>query len=50
VFLCKVRQGGTEGELLKEMKRRFTKVSHAKPGASRKDSAETYVIAQGFKL
>ncbi len=49
VFLCKVRQGGTEGELLTLMKRHFATVHHAKPAASRKDSSETYVIARGFK-
>lgn len=49
IFVCKVRQGGTENELLQEMKKRFTSVQHAKPAASRKDSAETYVVAKGFK-
>ena len=48
-FVCKVRQGGTEGDLLKEMKQRFEKVKHAKPKASRSDSAESYVVATGFK-
>jgi 23S rRNA (uridine2552-2'-O)-methyltransferase len=31
------------------MKRSYTTVKHAKPPASRKDSSEWYVIAQGFK-
>jgi 23S rRNA (uridine2552-2'-O)-methyltransferase len=31
------------------MKRHFATVKHAKPPASRKDSSEWYVIAQGFK-
>lgn len=48
-FICKVRQGGTEQELLKAMKSRFSSVQHAKPAASRKDSAETYAVAKGFK-
>lgn len=48
-FVCKVRQGGTEQELLAKMRQRFTKVAHAKPNASRKDSAETYVVAMGFR-
>lgn len=48
-FVCKVRQGGTEQALLAQMKQRFAKVVHAKPNASRKDSAETYVVATGFK-
>lgn len=48
-FVCKVRQGGTESELLALMKKHFTTVRHAKPPASRKDSAEAYVVATGFK-
>jgi 23S rRNA (uridine2552-2'-O)-methyltransferase len=44
-----VRQGGTERELLKLMQKDFTSVKHAKPDASRKDSAESYVVAMGFK-
>jgi 23S rRNA (uridine2552-2'-O)-methyltransferase len=31
------------------MKKDFAVVKHAKPDASRKDSSEIYVIAQGFK-
>jgi 23S rRNA (uridine2552-2'-O)-methyltransferase len=31
------------------MKRLFTKVRHAKPPASRPESAELYVVAQGFR-
>ncbi len=48
-FVAKVFQGGTERELLDQMKRRFTTVRHAKPAASRAESAETYVVAQGFR-
>ena len=48
-FVAKVRQGGTEVSLLQEMKKRFTTVKHFKPESSRKESAETYVVAQGFK-
>ena len=48
-FLAKVLQGGTEGELLQTMKKHFKTVKHAKPAASRADSAEMYVVAQGFK-
>jgi 23S rRNA (uridine2552-2'-O)-methyltransferase len=48
-FICKVFQGGTEDNLLRQMKLRCTKVVHAKPPASRKDSAEMYVVASGFK-
>jgi len=49
VFLAKVLKGGTEDALLKSMKRDFTTVRHAKPPASRQDSAEAYVIAMGYK-
>lgn len=48
-FLAKVLQGGTEGDLLKTMRKHFTTVKHAKPAASRSDSAEMYVVALGFK-
>lgn len=49
IFIAKVFQGGAEGNLLNDMKRNFTKVSHYKPDASRQGSPETYVVAQGFK-
>lgn len=48
-FVAKVWQGGTEGALLKEMKQRFKSVKHAKPAASRADSAEMYVVAMGYR-
>lgn len=48
-FVAKVLQGGAEQGLLNSLKRLFTKVRHAKPEASRKDSAEMYVIALGFR-
>ena len=48
-FVAKVLAGGTDTELLGLLKRHFTTVKHAKPPASRKDSSEWYVVAQGFK-
>lgn len=48
-FVAKVWQGGAEGDLLKSLKQRFERVKHAKPKASRADSAETYMVALGFK-
>ncbi len=48
-FLAKVIQGGTESTLLAALKRDFTSVKHVKPAASRADSAELYVLAQGFR-
>ncbi len=49
VFLSKVFQGGTEGDLLKRLKTEFTAVHHVKPNASRTGSAELYVLATGFR-
>jgi len=49
LFLAKVLQGGTEDELLNTLKKNFKSVKHAKPPASRQDSAEMYVVAIGFK-
>ncbi|MBO4519724.1 MAG: RlmE family RNA methyltransferase [Alphaproteobacteria bacterium] len=48
-FVAKIFQGGTEQNLLNEMKKRFKVVKHAKPPASRKESSEFYVVATGFK-
>jgi 23S rRNA (uridine2552-2'-O)-methyltransferase len=48
-FVAKVFQGGTEGGLLLTLKREFGEVRHAKPAASRAESAETYVVAKGFR-
>jgi 23S rRNA (uridine2552-2'-O)-methyltransferase len=48
-FVAKVLQGGTERDLLTRMKTVFSSVRHAKPPASRSDSAEMYVIARGFR-
>jgi 23S rRNA (uridine2552-2'-O)-methyltransferase len=48
-FVSKVFQGGTEHELLAMLKQHFTTTLHAKPPASRSGSAETYLVAKGFK-
>ncbi len=48
-FLAKVLRGGTEGDLLVDLKRDFDTVRHIKPKASRQDSAELYVLASGFR-
>ncbi len=48
-FVVKVYQGGAEAELLARLKRLFNTVRHAKPKASRQESAEMYLVAQGFK-
>ncbi|MCH8953667.1 MAG: RlmE family RNA methyltransferase, partial [Proteobacteria bacterium] len=49
VLVAKVLQGGTEAALLTLLKRHFAKVQHFKPPASRKDSAEMFVVATGFR-
>jgi 23S rRNA (uridine2552-2'-O)-methyltransferase len=49
VFLAKCFKGGAEIEALSLMRKYFSKVSHIKPDASRKESVEGYVIATGFK-
>lgn len=48
-FLAKVFQGGTEHQLLADLKRDFAVVRHVKPAASRADSSELYVLATGFR-
>ena len=48
-FVAKVFQGGAEGALLAALKKSFTELRHAKPAASRAESAETYVVAKGFR-
>jgi 23S rRNA (uridine2552-2'-O)-methyltransferase len=48
-FVAKVLQGGSEKEFLATLKQRFATVRHAKPPSSRKDSAELYVVATGFR-
>jgi 23S rRNA (uridine2552-2'-O)-methyltransferase len=44
-----VLAGGADNQLVAELKRSFATVKHAKPPASRRDSSEWYVVAQGFK-
>jgi 23S rRNA (uridine2552-2'-O)-methyltransferase len=48
-FVAKVFQGGTENQLLADLKRDFATVRHVKPAASRADSSELYVLATGFR-
>ncbi len=49
IFIAKVFKGGAEAGLLSDIKKRFKKVSHAKPDASRQGSPEEYLVAIGFK-
>jgi len=48
-FVAKVFQGGSERDLLTRLKQDFTTIRHVKPPASRAESAEVYVVAQGFR-
>ncbi|MCD2172766.1 RlmE family RNA methyltransferase [Rhizobium sp. C4] len=48
-FLAKTFQGGTENELLTLLKQNFRQVVHVKPGASRAESVEMFLLAKGFK-
>ena len=48
-FVAKVFQGGATGDLLATLKKSFAEIRHAKPAASRAESAETYVVAKGFR-
>lgn len=47
-LVAKTFQGGGSNMLLKQLKASFRKVSNFKPNASRKESAEMYVICQEF--
>ena len=49
LFIAKVFQGGAQNTLLADMKRDFRVIRHIKPAASRKESSETYMIAEGFR-
>jgi 23S rRNA (uridine2552-2'-O)-methyltransferase len=48
-FVCKFFQGGAERDVLNLLKTRFATTRHAKPLASRAESSETYLVAQGFR-
>ncbi len=48
-FVTKVYRGGADARLLAGVRRDFARVRHWKPPASRSESVETYLIAQGFR-
>jgi 23S rRNA (uridine2552-2'-O)-methyltransferase len=48
-YVAKVLAGGADNDLVATLKQNFATVKHAKPPASRKESSEWYVVAQGFK-
>ena len=49
VFVAKVLGGGADPALVADLKRRFTRVEHFKPPASRADSSEKFLVATGFR-
>ena len=48
-FVAKVLAGGAEQNLQALLKQNFDKVANVKPGASRADSSEKFVVALGFR-
>ncbi len=48
-FVAKVLAGGAELEMQNQLKKAFRKVANVKPPASRADSSEKFVVAQGFR-
>jgi 23S rRNA (uridine2552-2'-O)-methyltransferase len=48
-FVTKAFQGGLDADVLARLKQTFASVRHAKPPASRAESAEVYVVAMGRK-
>ena len=48
-FVAKVLAGGAESDLIAMLNKQFRKVQHFKPGASRSDSSEKFLVAQGFR-
>ena len=48
-FVAKAFQGGETAELIALLNKRFVKVQHIKPKASRAESSEVYLAAPGFK-
>jgi 23S rRNA (uridine2552-2'-O)-methyltransferase len=48
-LLVKAFQGSGHSQFVAELKRQFASVAARKPAASRAESAETYLLARGFK-
>lgn len=48
-FVAKVLAGGAELQMQNQLKKSFRKVANVKPPASRSDSSEKFVVAQGFR-
>ncbi|GAB4372767.1 MAG: 23S rRNA (uridine(2552)-2'-O)-methyltransferase [Deltaproteobacteria bacterium] len=48
-FLAKIFAGPEADEVFRELEERFAKVKRIRPGATRKESSELYLLAQGFR-
>lgn len=48
-MILKAFQGGAQSELMVQINRDFTRVKTAKPDASRPESPETYIVAEGYR-
>ena len=48
-FVGKLFQGGNSDEIVKILRKNFSKVNYFKPESSRKDSSEVYLVALNFK-
>jgi len=48
-FIGKIFQGGSSETIIMQLKQHFSIVKYFKPKSSRPDSAETYLVALGFK-
>ena len=48
--VCKIWMGSDQEKLKSVMDRMFRKVKYVKPEASRSDSAEVYLVGQGYRL
>ncbi|MBU0551799.1 RlmE family RNA methyltransferase [Myxococcota bacterium] len=47
-FVCKVFEGAEVNDLAQEIKPHFKKLKRIKPKATRKESVELFIVAQGF--
>lgn len=48
-FLAKIFEGPEADEVFRELQGRFSKVIRVRPGATRKESSELYLLARGFR-
>ncbi len=48
-FLAKIFEGPESDEIFRELQGSFTKVQRIRPGATRKESSELYLLARGFR-